>query len=70
MSAYLDSELRTQLRVRLEQHTADCPQCHVVLGELRRMLALLRAVPEPVRVIGGPTIATAVSRRLHEPAAD
>jgi len=35
MSAYLDSDLRMQARARLEHHTAECPECRSVLGELR-----------------------------------
>jgi anti-sigma factor RsiW len=68
MSAYLDSDLRTQARSRLERHTAECADCRSVLGDLRRMLALLRIVPPPEPVADRSAIATAVMRRLHEPA--
>ena len=68
MSAYLDSDLRTRARARLEHHTAECPECRSVLDDLRRMLALLQSAPPPEPVADGPAIATAVLRRLHEPA--
>jgi anti-sigma factor RsiW len=68
MSAYLDSDLRTQTRARLERHTAECPECRSVLDDLRRLLALLHSAPPPEPVTDGPAIATAVMRRLHESA--
>jgi anti-sigma factor RsiW len=68
MSAYLDSELSAWARSRLEHHTADCPECRSLLGDLRRMLALLRTAPSPEPVAGAPAIASAVLARLHEPA--
>ena len=68
MSAYLDSDLRTQARARLEHHTAECPECRSVLDDLRHMLALLHSVPPPEPVADVPAIASAVLRRLHEPA--
>ncbi len=68
MSAYLDSDLAIAARARLERHTAECSECRGVLGDLRRMLALLHSAPPVEPVAGGPAIATAVLRRLHEPA--
>jgi anti-sigma factor RsiW len=70
MSAYLDSELRAELRVRFEHHTAECPQCRAVLNQLRRMLDLLETVSYPAPTADGSTIASAVLRRLHEPSSD
>jgi predicted anti-sigma-YlaC factor YlaD len=70
MSAYLDSELQTQLAARLEHHTAECPQCRAVLSQLRRMLVLLEAVPVPLPAVDGTAIATAVIQRLNAPATD
>jgi anti-sigma factor RsiW len=70
MSAYLDSELRTELRARFEHHTAECPQCRAVLSQLRRMLDLLENVPKLEPTADGAAIASAVLRRLHEPASD
>jgi anti-sigma factor RsiW len=68
MSAYLDSELRTQARARIEHHTAECRECRTVLDQLGIMLALMRSAPSPQPVADGPATATAVLRRLHEPA--
>jgi anti-sigma factor RsiW len=68
MSAYLDADLRTQARSRLERHTAECPECRSVVYELRRLLALLQSAPPPEPAPVGPAIATAVLRRLHESA--
>ncbi len=70
MSAYLDSELQTQLIARLEQHTAECPQCHAVLSQLHRMLILLEAVPAPLPAVDVTAIATAVIQRLNASATD
>ena len=70
MSAYLDSELGAELRVRLEHHAAECPQCRAVLSQLQRMLDLLETVPRPEPTADGSAIASAVMRRLHEPAID
>jgi anti-sigma factor RsiW len=68
MSAYLDSELPAGARVRLERHTAQCPECRSVLGDLTRMLELIQNAVSPAPVAGVPAIASAVMRRLHEPA--
>jgi anti-sigma factor RsiW len=68
MSAYVDADLPAAARARLERHTAECPDCRGVLGELRRMLVLMHSALSPEPVAGGRAIATAVLRRLHEPA--
>lgn len=68
MSAYLDADLRAHARARIERHSAACPECRRILDDLRRMLALLHSAPSPDPGTGRPAIATAVLRRLHEPA--
>jgi anti-sigma factor RsiW len=68
MSSYLDADLRTHARTRLEHHTAECRECRSVLDDLRLMLALLHSAPPPEPVADRPAIATAVLRRLHESA--
>lgn len=68
MSAYLDSDLSAWAQARLEHHTAACPECRGVLGDLRQMLVLLQSAPPPEPVADVPAIAGAVLRRLHEPA--
>jgi anti-sigma factor RsiW len=68
MSAYLDYDLRRHARARLERHTAECADCRRVLGELRRLLALLHGQPLSEPATDGSAFATAVLRRLHESA--
>jgi anti-sigma factor RsiW len=68
MPAYLDFELSAWARARLERHTAQCPECRSVLKDLRHMLALLQSAPAPEPAADVPAIASAVLRRLHEPA--
>ncbi|MHB8690013.1 MAG: anti-sigma factor family protein [Solirubrobacteraceae bacterium] len=68
MSAYLDSDLSAVERARLARHTSDCPECRSVIEDLRRMIALLQSAPAPEPVADAPAIASAVLRRLHEPA--
>lgn len=47
LSAYLDGELTDGEQARLERHIADCARCQDALAELRRVRALLRALPTP-----------------------
>ncbi|MFZ0039847.1 MAG: zf-HC2 domain-containing protein [Solirubrobacteraceae bacterium] len=68
MSAYVDSDLSAWARARLERHTAECSDCRSTLEDLRHMLALLQSAPPPDPVADVPVIASAVLRRLHEPA--
>jgi anti-sigma factor RsiW len=70
VSDYLDLDLAIRARERLERHTAECPECGGLLDDLRLMLSLLHGAPSPELVGAGPAIATAVLRRLHEPAGD
>jgi len=67
MSSYLDDELPSRARARLERHTAECPECRGVLHSLRRMLRRLQGVPPVSEREATPDIATAVRRRLREP---
>lgn len=64
MSAYLDGELATRARARMERHTDECPECRGILYALRRMLGLLQRLPASAHE--APDIAAAVSRRLRE----
>jgi len=67
-SEYLDGELSSRARLRLERHLGECEQC-------RRLLAGLRAVLSGLHHLAGPppgdpqAIAAAVRRRLDEPGA-
>jgi anti-sigma factor RsiW len=63
MSEYLDDELASPQRRRMERHAGECPECRAVLRSLGRMLAVLHQLP-----IGNdaPDLANAVRRRLRE----
>ncbi len=65
MSAYLDGELPSGARGRLERHAGECPECRGVLFTLRRMVGLLQGLP-PVPERETPDVASAVRRRLNE----
>jgi anti-sigma factor RsiW len=67
MSAYLDGELASRARARMERHTEECPECRGLLYGLRRMLGLLAHLPQPIEREPAPDIAAAVGRRLHDP---
>ena len=64
MSAYLEGELGSRARARLERHSEVCPECRAVLLSLRRMLGLLQGLP-PVSAHDVPDIASAVRRRMQ-----
>ena len=68
MSAYLDGDLASRARARLERHTGECAECRGVLDSLRRMLVRLHSLPTSGR--RGPEIVRAVSQRLREPSDD
>jgi anti-sigma factor RsiW len=67
MSAYLDGELPSRARTRMERHTRGCEECLGMLEGLRRMLGMLRRLPPPGTSATGLEIAAAVRRRLNEP---
>ena len=68
MSAYLDGDLASRPRLRLERHTGECAECRRVLRSLRRMLERVRGLPVTSRET--PDIASAVRRRLRDAAND
>jgi anti-sigma factor RsiW len=68
MSAYLDGDLASRARARLDRHTGECVECRGVLHSLRRMLVRLQSLPSSGH--GAPEIARAVRHRLHEPSDD
>jgi anti-sigma factor RsiW len=67
MSAYLDGELASRSRARMQRHTGECSECRGILQGLRRMLGLLQGLPSPSAKREAPDIAAAVRARLHEP---
>jgi anti-sigma factor RsiW len=65
MSEYLDGELESGPRRRIERHATDCPECRALLDSLRRMLGALHRLPSQSRG-NGPLLVAAVRRRLDE----
>ncbi len=69
MSAYLDGELASGGRTRLERHVGECAQCRRLLAALRGMLDALQRLPAPSGGADALQIATSVRARLGEPPA-
>jgi anti-sigma factor RsiW len=67
MSSYLDGDLASRARARLERHTGECAECRGVLHSLRRMLVRLHNLPTSAH--GASDFAQVVRQRLHEPPA-
>jgi anti-sigma factor RsiW len=68
MSSYLDGDLASQARARLERHTGECAECRGVLHSLRRMLVRLHNLPTSAHAASD--LAQVVRQRLHEPPTD
>jgi anti-sigma factor RsiW len=68
LSAYVDSDLVAHAAARVQRHVRECPECREALRTLERMLGRLRRLP-PVADTETPDIASAVRRRLRNPAA-
>jgi len=66
MSAYLDGELASRARDRMQRHTGECPECRGVLNTLRRMLGRLGVLPPLSDAPQASDIAAAVRARLPE----
>ena len=47
LSAYMERELPALEHARVRAHLADCVGCRAELEELERVVALLRALPDP-----------------------
>jgi anti-sigma factor RsiW len=69
MSDYLDGELGSSRRTRLERHVRDCPECGRLLADLRRILDALHRLPSPRGEADALAIAASVRLRLTEPPA-
>jgi anti-sigma factor RsiW len=67
MSAYLDGDLASRARVRLERHVGACAECRRLLAGLRAMVAALHATPAPSGGVDALRIAALVRGRLREP---
>ena len=70
MSAYVDGELGSRGRLRLERHVGECGECRLVLAGLRRTLEVLHRLPVPSGTGEPNRLAEAVRFRLHEPSAE
>ena len=67
MSAYLDGELDSRRRSRIDRHTGECDECRRLLAGLRRMLGALHRLPRPDDGADALQIAASVRMRLGEP---
>jgi anti-sigma factor RsiW len=67
MSAYVDGELNSGGRLRLERHVGECEECRRTLVGVREMLDALHRLPASSGDFGPSRIAAAVRRRLAEP---
>lgn len=66
MSAYLDEELSSGARRRMERHVAECEECRRLLGGLREMLTVLHALRTPSDA-DSKRITASVRLRIQEP---
>lgn len=66
MSDYLDAELPSAGRARMERHVGECAECRRLLAGLRRTLDALRGLGAPAAGPGAAAIAAAVRARLTE----
>ena len=69
MSAYVDGELGSSGRLRLERHVSECKECRLILAGLRETLDALHRLPAPAGDSDPKRIAVAVRLRLREPPA-
>jgi anti-sigma factor RsiW len=67
MSAYVDGELGSRDRLRLERHVRECRECRRMLAGLRTMLDALHRLPAPSRNREANEIARSVRQRLGGP---
>lgn len=66
MSDYLDDELASSGRARLERHISQCEECRRLLYGLRRMLEALHRLPAPSGNADPVRIAASVRVQLKE----
>ncbi|MGB0092776.1 MAG: zf-HC2 domain-containing protein [Solirubrobacteraceae bacterium] len=67
MSAYIDGELGSHGRVRVERHVGECEECRRLLAGLRETLDALHRLPAPAGSGDPERVAAAVRLRLREP---
>jgi anti-sigma factor RsiW len=66
MSDYLDAELSSGRRRRLERHVAECRECRRLLASLRTMLGALHGLRGPGADVDPARMAESVRLRLGE----
>jgi anti-sigma factor RsiW len=66
MSEYLDGEVGSPTRVRMDRHVGECPECRTVLAGLRNLLDALHGLPLPSGGGDAVQVAAAVRLRLGE----
>jgi anti-sigma factor RsiW len=66
MSAYLDGELASSGRDRMDRHVHECPECRRVISGLRRTLDALHRLALPAGTADALGIAASVRLRLGE----
>jgi anti-sigma factor RsiW len=69
VSPYLDDELASGARARLQRHVAECPECRGVLRSLERMLLRLSGMPSPA-ANEAPDLADRIQARLRDSQVD
>jgi anti-sigma factor RsiW len=67
MSAYLDGDLSSGARIRIERHLGECDKCRRLLAGLRALLDLLHRRPVLSYGTQADRIAAAVRLRLSDP---
>jgi len=66
MSAYLDEELNSRPRRRVERHVGECEECRRLLAGLRELIRVLHGLPTPSGADAG-RIAASVRLLIQEP---
>jgi len=66
MSYYLDAELSSGRRRRMERHVTECSECRRVLASLRMMLGALHGLRPPGGDVDAARMAESVRLRLGE----
>jgi anti-sigma factor RsiW len=66
MSDYLDGDLASAARARMERHVGECDECRRLLAGLRRTLDALRGLAAPAAGPGAVAIAAAVRELLTD----
>jgi anti-sigma factor RsiW len=67
MSSFVDGELGSGQRLRVERHVGECEECRQLLAGLRKMLDALQGLPARSGEIDASQTAAAVRLRLREP---